>query len=418
MGIRKDSEFRVDFGWLRLCWKTTFASLVPRGTLVLLRVRLSPMKALDVYLPLLKADWGAGPGGKGGKGGPAAGASSGSSSSDRELNAPEIAVAEIADSEIAEAPAARASSPAPERPRQMGKYGCHHEGCKKWAMYGPENSTQKLFCGEHKVLGYVSGNTVDACDVSGCRGFGWFRSPTNGKRTRRCEIHREPGLVPMQRRTCEVFGCKKKPVFGFETIGTARFCEDHPLVGTVRIRRKYAAVPVQHQDEKLPHASGPSDPGTVPSPAPSAVLPKLPPTEPPSNPKRHDRGKPVSRSTRRKHDCRHKSCTTQAAYNFEGGPRSGLMCAKHRLLGMVDIGSFCASKGCLNYGWFRAPQWTKTGDKRGHCEEHREPGERPIKRQKCEAVDCRGDPEYGKSIGGIGRFCSKHRLDGYVKVHE
>lgn len=366
-------------------------------------------EAEAVFAPLPnKADSGPEPDGQDKDGSEYGPPASESSSSDSEFDG----------AESAEAEAAQPTSPPARSKSQLGSYACRHEGCKKWAMYGPEFSAQRLFCGEHKALGDVSNNGVDACDVRGCRGFGWFRSPILGKRTRRCEMHREEGLVPMQRRKCEAFGCDRSPVFGIEAVGTARFCDDHRLPGTARIRLVIAAVPVQGRaDEELPEVAGPSD-TTSSSPAPSAALPNSPPKQPPLNPKRNYRGKPISLSSPRKvyHGCHHKSCMTQASYTFEGTARYGVMCGKHRLLGMVDIRNFCATQGCRNYGWFRAPHSSKSGNQRGHCEEHREAGERPVKRQKCEAVDCRQDPEYGKTIGGIGRFCRQHRLDGHVKV--
>ena len=88
------------------------------------------------------------------------------------------------------------------------------------------------------------------CEAAGCSIGPSFGFP--GDKARRCGSHKDPGMVNVNRKTCDVeaedgegerAGCSIAPSFGFPGDKRARRCCSHKDPGMVRLRKRSAAGP-------------------------------------------------------------------------------------------------------------------------------------------------------------------------------
>ena len=95
---------------------------------------------------------------------------------------------------------------------------CH---CGKRACFNKRGETKGRFCSEHKEPNMV--NVKDkTCEIDGCEiqpRYGWL-----GKGTNRCTSHRQKGMITSPNRICESSCCRQLGTY--ETNGI-RHCEDH-----------------------------------------------------------------------------------------------------------------------------------------------------------------------------------------------
>lgn len=105
---------------------------------------------------------------------------------------------------------------------------CQYPECTKRANYFHEggHSTKPTRCGTHREFGMVE--YQGRCCVKGCTRFGWFK-PAHGSQQQegRCLVHTRPGMIPVERRRCEVPGCAEAPTHATERGLPARFCREH-----------------------------------------------------------------------------------------------------------------------------------------------------------------------------------------------
>ena len=101
-------------------------------------------------------------------------------------------------------------------------------------------------------------------------------------------------------------------------------------------------------------------------------------------------------------------CNKRASFNTKG-EKTGLYCADHKELGMIDV----AQKRCLKCD--KQPNYNVRGEKTGlYCADHKEPGMVDVKNKTC--LKCDKHPNYNVRGEKKGIFCADHKEPDMVNV--
>ena len=113
---------------------------------------------------------------------------------------------------------------------------------------------------------------------------------------------------------------------------------------------------------------------------------------------------------KKKHIC--EVCGIKAIFNFKG-ELYGILCSKHKEIGMVDV----KNKKCEYNGCNKQPVFNNPEEKEGKfCSEHKEAGMINVKHKKCEHEGCNKQPVFNNPKEKEGKFCSAHKEAGMINV--
>lgn len=189
-----------------------------------------------------------------------------------------------------------------EKPRRNRKRpACATEGCVRRPLFGWQGTRQAQFCSSHREPGMIN-VLCRRCEVDGCRHQPSFGLP--GGRPQRCSLHKEAGMVNVSAPRCQSPGCDVVPSFGKRGGKKGILCGAHRREGDIDL------------------------------------------------------------VTCR---CHHEGCVHRPVFGHPN-EKKAYYCAAHKLEGMVNVfAPQCVFPGCLHQ-----PSWGVLGEKRPtHCAKHR-----------------------------------------------
>jgi hypothetical protein len=112
--------------------------------------------------------------------------------------------------------------------------------------------------------------------------------------------------------------------------------------------------------------------------------------------------------------CQSKDCKVKyAVFNYEG-QKKGILCAKHKEDGMIDVkNQRCKKEGCESI----RPNFNVEGEKKGiYCDKHKEPNMVNVVNPICKKEGCKSRPHFNVEGEKKGIYCGKHKKLGMVDI--
>eukprot|EP00903_Cladosiphon_okamuranus_P006043 g5960.t1 len=212
---------------------------------------------------------------------------------------------------------------------------------------GQEVAKAKEFCNMHKEAGMVNVNKK-RCGYRGCEKHPSYG--VEGKTAESCAQHKEEGMVNVNNKRCGQPGCNKQSTHGVEGSKTKDFCNTH----------KQDAV-VNFKNER----------------------------------------------------CGHPACNKHPSYDGVGGSKTAEFCAQHKEEGMVNVvNERCGHPGCNKH-----PSYGVEGSKtKEFCNTHKQDDMVNVKNKRGGHPGCDKQPSFGVERSKQAEFCVGHKEEGMVNV--
>ena len=118
-----------------------------------------------------------------------------------------------------------------ENPRKIrNRPTCITDGCRRRPLFGVEGTRQARCCSNHKEPGMVN-VLCRRCEVGGCKHQPSFGVP--GSRPMRCSSHKLEGMMNVAAQRCLFPGCRVVPSFGKQAQKKPTVCAAHRQKGDV-----------------------------------------------------------------------------------------------------------------------------------------------------------------------------------------
>jgi hypothetical protein len=221
---------------------------------------------------------------------------------------------------------------------------CH---CGKYALFN-FNGQKPIFCSKHKEPNMINvKNRI--CEVNGCNIIPYYNF-LGEKKGRLCSKHKLDNMINITKYViCEINGCETRPSYNFLGEKKGRFCAKHKELTMINV---------------------------------------------------------INIS------CEIDNCRIIPYYNFPG-EKHGRFCTKHKKLNMIDV----KNKKCEVDDCDIIPIYNFSTEKKGRfCAKHKEPTMINVKFKVCENNDCIMRPSYNFNGEKYPRFCSKHALPNMINV--
>lgn len=204
-----------------------------------------------------------------------------------------------------------------------------------------------------------------------------------------CGKHREPNMINVIHKKCEVIGCHITPVYNFPGNTTCRFCKMHKLNNMIDVKNKSC------ESDKCTKQPMYNIHGT-------------------KNGRFCAEHKHASMIDVINNICQFNECGTLAVYNIPG-TKKGKFCINHKELHMIDI----KNKTCEINGCRLRPNFNFFGETKGRlCKEHKEIHMIDVTHKTCEINDCNTRPNFNSYGEKRGRFCAKHKHINMINVEQ
>ena len=265
---------------------------------------------------------------------------------------------------------------------------CQQDGCIKQPAFNNPGETTGLYCSAHKhdeMINVVSRR----CQQDGCIKHPAYNNPGEMLGLY-CSTHKHDGMINVISRRCQQDGCIKHPTYNNLDETAGLYCLAHKHDGMINVISRRC-----QQDEciKIPNFNNPGETIGLYCSA-------------------HKHDGMIDVKNKR---CQQSDCSTQPRFGLPGN--APIMCAKHKLLGMIIHPSKKCEK-CKEIALYGA-----TTAKR--CEAHKEPTDKNLIERECESchlpniLDDRGycyacDP----NVFNIVRLAKQTQVKQWLDAHE
>lgn len=202
-----------------------------------------------------------------------------------------------------------------------------------------------------------------------------------------CLKHKDPEMVNIRARTCQVEGCSTYPSFNYPNTCPPLYCARHKLAGMIILGKKFCQVPNCMA-------------------VPSFNYPKI---RPPLYCSHHKSDGMVNVIKR---FCQAENCPIHPCFNYPKN-RTPIYCNQHKEEGMVNVvKQACQAENCQKKPLFNYPHQGPAIC----CTQHKLEGMVNLNRRACQAPGCYQQPHFNYLNESKGIFCADHRSSEMADV--
>ena len=261
---------------------------------------------------------------------------------------------------------------------------CIYSECRTVPNYNYKGEVKPLYCKRHSLVGMINIKSRRCAEPECVKQPNYnFEGEDKGLY---CKQHSQPDMMDVKSRKCAYPGCRRVPCFNFEGEDKGLFCKEHSEPDMIDVKTRKCTYP---GCKRVPCFNFERENKGLFC-------------------KQHSQPQMINVTTRSKL-CNHLDCKIVANFNYEE-KSNGLYCKTHAKLGMTNV----TYKPCIANECTKQRRYGIPGQSPERCTEHKQDGDIPYPKRRCEAEDCKEFAIFG--ISGAPQYCEQHKSVNHLNL--